>query len=414
MSLCRNYPTPSNRMGVMWSLIPLKNSVVLEYGPAGTTHFGAGFYSSLGIDIENTLFTTHISEDDIIMGDVSRLEKAIIEIDETYNPKVIFIVASAVIAVIGTDIKGVCQYMQEKVKAKLICFDDGGFGGDYTIGLENTYTILVKEFVSNKSSKNIKKYYNILGASFSSYRIKSDVWEIKDLMKRAFDMDCNIVLGLEENIENLSKLSEVSFNIVLRKEALPAAKYLEKEFNIPFIYQVPYGYQATLDWIHDISNILNLNVSEEVNNQLEEKIKDLNMEINMSRMMFGNLYKFQPTATIIGDYDTIIGVERLCDEFDIKVENKICNHSLKNIKELDGIINYKKEKEKNDLLKTLNKQIIFGDEVSLNLCNNTNTKICISFPFPNKRQVATHLPFVGERGADFLTEIIRGYLASLR
>lgn len=57
------------------------------------------------------------------MGDVTRLEKAIVEIDETYAPKVIFVVASAVIAVIGTDIKGVCRYMQEKVNAKQIAKD---------------------------------------------------------------------------------------------------------------------------------------------------------------------------------------------------------------------------------------------------------------------------------------------------
>ena len=127
MSLCRFYPPASDRMAIIWSLMPIQNAIVLEYGPAGTTHFGGGLYSSLGIRLSQSLFTTHISEDDVIMGDVTRLEKAIVEIDETYEPKVIFVVASAVIAVIGTDIKGVCRYMQEKVNAKLVAFEDGGF-----------------------------------------------------------------------------------------------------------------------------------------------------------------------------------------------------------------------------------------------------------------------------------------------
>lgn len=48
MSLCRFYPPASDRMAIIWSLMPIQNAIVLEYGPAGTTHFGGGLYSSLG------------------------------------------------------------------------------------------------------------------------------------------------------------------------------------------------------------------------------------------------------------------------------------------------------------------------------------------------------------------------------
>lgn len=105
----------------------------------------------------------------------------------------------------------------------------------------------------------------------------------------------------------------------------------------------------------------------------------------------------------------------MCEEFGLVVDKKICNHSLKNIKlDLSEIIAPKKEKDKIDILKSLENKIIFGDEVSINLCNNSNTKICISFPFPGKTQVATHLPFMGEKGADYIIEIIREYFSSIR
>lgn len=39
MSLCRYLPVPSDRMGIIWSLLSVKDSIILEYGPAGTTHF---------------------------------------------------------------------------------------------------------------------------------------------------------------------------------------------------------------------------------------------------------------------------------------------------------------------------------------------------------------------------------------
>ena len=415
MSLCRNYPTPSNRMAVMWSLLPIKDSIVLEYGPAGTTHFGAGLYSSFGISLENSLFTTHISEDDIIMGDVSRLEKAILEIDRNYKPKVIFIVASAVIAIIGTDIKGVCAYMQEKVNAKLISFDDGGFGGDYSLGLRNTYTTLIKEFSLNSNIKKEENTYNILGVSAASYRIKSDIWEIQELMEKSFNMRVNTILGLETSINDLENINASSINLVIRNEALPAAKLLEEKFGIPYIYQVPYGYEGTLNWLEEISNILGKKINTSYKNQLEEKSKDLHSEMEFIKMMVGNRYKFLPKATIIGDYDTIIGLSSLCEEFVLEIDKKICNHSLKNIDSAtDNIIYLKKEKDKINLLLNIHNQFVLGDEISLDICDFSNTKVCVSFPFPNKNQVATHLPFMGEKGADYFLEIVRNYLASIR
>lgn len=50
MSLCRYLPVPSDRMGIIWSLLSVKDSIILEYGPAGTTHFSMGFYGTLGVD----------------------------------------------------------------------------------------------------------------------------------------------------------------------------------------------------------------------------------------------------------------------------------------------------------------------------------------------------------------------------
>ena len=80
--------------------------------------------------------------------------------------------SSAVIAVIGTDIKGVCRYMQEKVNAKLVAFEDGGFRGDYTYGLRAVYKLLAKQ-IAKDCYKKEEKTYQIIGASAGSYRIRS-------------------------------------------------------------------------------------------------------------------------------------------------------------------------------------------------------------------------------------------------
>ena len=397
-------------MAVMWSLIPIKNTVLLEYGPAGTTHFGAGLYGSFGISLENALFTTHISEDDVIMGDVTRLEKSIVEIDENYHPDVIFVVASAVVAVIGTDIKGVCQYMQEKVKATLICFDDGGFGGDYTIGLQNTYTLLTKQFALHKEVLANKHVYNILGASAASYRIRSDVWEIQNMMKSAFNMTHHAVLGLECTIEQLQHMGAAAINIVLRKEAIPAAKLLEKTYGTPYVYQAPYGYKATLEWLQKIADLTSQTIESSFQKTLEKKMNDA----KQMQLIF-QMRRIQPIASIIGDYDNILGFHDLFETFGFEIDKKICSHPFKaSDTGVQDISYFKLEREKIDALKSVQKQLVFGDDVSLNMCDNSNHKVCTGFPYLNRTQVATHLPFMGEKGTDYLIEVIREYLSSIR
>ena len=213
MSLCRYLPVPSDRMGIIWSLLSVKDSIILEYGPAGTTHFSMGFYGALGVDWQQRLFTTHMNEDDVVMGDVTRLEEAIVELDKSYEPKVIFVVASSISAVIGTDIKGVCNYMQKEVQAKLVAFEQGGFRGDYSIGLTEVYKLLVNN-LSCKEQRKRKKIFNIIGASMGSYRAASDVWELQNLMREAFGYEMHTCLCYETSVDEIGDIGTAEVNLV--------------------------------------------------------------------------------------------------------------------------------------------------------------------------------------------------------
>lgn len=404
MSLCRFYPSPSDRMAVIWSLMPIRDAIVLEYGPAGTTHFGGGMYSSLGIRLNQSLFTTHISEDDVIMGDVSRLENAIAELDKTYAPKVIFVVASAVIAVIGTDIKGVCKYMQEQVNARLIAFADGGFRGDYTYGLRAVYRLLADEMMPAREEK--EQTYQILGASAGSYRIRSDVWEIRQLMQEAFGLKCRMVLGLECSVEDMEGAGSAALNLVLRREALEAADILQEKSGTPYVYGAPYGYRGTLEWLKQISAVLKLPIRPELAARLEEKMSDM---LPMGGPM-GQLHRKEPMASIQGDYDTVLGLTAALEEMNITVVNRICSHSLKAVGDADeSIVYYAKEKERLELYRSFHEQWILGSNEIPEVSPADNFFTCVSAPFVGKEQIATHLPFMGEKGMDYLMECKEEY-----
>lgn len=411
MALCRYLPTPSERMGAIWTLLTIKDAIVLEYGPAGTTHYSVSLFGSMGISPNQNLFSTHMSEDDVIMGDVSRLEDALQEIDQNYSPKVIFVVASSVSSVIGTDIRGVCRYMQEELNAKLIPVETGGFKGDYTVGIREVYQLLQKHLVG-KTADTIPNSYNILGASAGAYRIQSDLWEIRSLMQQAFGFHQNGVFGMESSVSDLGQLGNAALNLVLRAEALPVAQQMEKEYGIPYVYGAPYGYQGTETWMKEIAEKTNTSISDEVKQMLMER-----KSTAMNFKMYARMYQMNPNppkAAIMADYDTLKGLMQICQEIQIETDLCACPHNLQSIEQAEScIIHFKTEREQINAFKELKHHIVLADDVSLHLCDDSNTKICVSFPLVSHSQIATHLPFMGIRGMDLLLESVDQYYQNL-
>ena len=404
MSLVRFLPTPSDRMGIIWSLLAVQGAIVLEYGPAGTTHYSMGLYGGLGLRFQNRMFTTHMSEDDVVMGDVTRLEDAIVELDKSYAPKVIFVVASSVTAVIGTDIKGVCRYMQNEVKAKLVAFEQGGFRGDYSIGLAETYKLLVRN-LPKKDVAQEAGVYNIIGASAWRYRMASDIWEVKSLLDEALGLSCNACLCCDTSVEELEDMGLAQVNIVLGNEGLAAAKYLQEKFGTPYVYDVPYGYSGTLSFLAQVGEAVGREPDSMVLLRLQTKEKSLS-RLSLFAMMGNNKPRM---AVVKGDYDMVQGVSAFLEQGGITVLHKMCAHSLKAIAEPAADVEaYAEESDWLQVIRGLHDTLILADDVALLQADADNMKVLISAPFMNSA-VATHMPFMGEKGADFLLEQMQAY-----
>lgn len=405
MSLTRYLPLPSDRMGIIWNLLTISDGIVLEYGPAGTTHFSMSLFGELGADKENRLFTTHISEEDVVMGDVKRLENALVELDETYHPKVIFVVASSIVAVIGTDMKGVCRYMQERVKARLVPFLQGGFRGDYSLGCAQVWETLADEFAEPNVEKEANTC-NLLGVSIGSYRERSNVWELKSLLDEAYGMKCSAMLCEESSLGQLEHLGSASLNLVLRQEAIPAARLLEKRCGTPYVEGIPFGYAKTLEWLQEVGE----RIGKPLNPQLETRLREKAGNAMVYRMNIRMLKQDTASATVVGEYQTVTGYAAFLESLGFRVEHKICLHSMKNLEHADeSVLHLASEKERLDIMKSLHRQLVLGDDSSLRCCPEDNVKYRICMPVIAGAQIANHLPLAGERGADALLEKIEEY-----
>ena len=100
MGLFKNFPIPSERMGELLALLPVEGIAILEFGPAGTTHFSIEGFGSLQTKKRCLLLTTDIDGSDIALGLTKRLEHAIDEVVRKHRPKLLFVSASSILSLI--------------------------------------------------------------------------------------------------------------------------------------------------------------------------------------------------------------------------------------------------------------------------------------------------------------------------
>lgn len=207
------------------------------------------------------------------------------------------------VGLIGTDIKGVCRYMQNEVKAKLVAFEQGGFRGDYSVGLAETYKLLVRN-LPQKDATQEAGVYNIIGASAWRYRMASDIWEVKSLLDEALGLRCNACLCCDTSVDELQAMGKAQVNIVLGNEGLAAAQYLEEKFGTPYVYAVPYGYSGTVSFLEQVGAAVGKASEPIVLMRIKMKEKGMSM-LSMFAMMGGSKPR---QAAVKGDYDLVQGV----------------------------------------------------------------------------------------------------------
>ncbi len=93
MGIHKFKPPMSGRMGVLWTLASIRDAALIEYGCMGHMQYGRMFLNQAGISRGCKLYSTHIDETDISLGDTRRLNRTIAQIVERDKPKIIFFVA---------------------------------------------------------------------------------------------------------------------------------------------------------------------------------------------------------------------------------------------------------------------------------------------------------------------------------
>ena len=255
MGLTRFKPMPSGRMGIFWTLAPIKEAAIIEFGCMGHNLYSgadlrrAGIHEGYGAP----LYTTYIDETDISLGDTARLEATIRQVIVNDLPKVIFLQPSAVPEVIGADMFAVANELQFQFpELRLLPIGHGSFAISQHKGVEEALLALVKALPLD-CPRRPDLSYNIIGSCPDLFRYHADTAEITRLLRGAFAAEPLCVLSSAASISQIEGMGAAHVNLVIRREGILAAEVLKQRFGTPYVVGRPYGIEGTSQWLQEVA-----------------------------------------------------------------------------------------------------------------------------------------------------------------
>lgn len=291
----------------------IENSICLIHGPKGCSFFYKAFLNFVNKYehiIQPKIYTTDFNERDVIFGGVTKLRKAIVELDNEFKPDLITIFNCCVSEVIGEDIKGVITSLEKNVKAKLIAVQGAGFKGDHKLGMKEACGIIFKEFIEPlpKSSEKNRLSINYIG------ELNPNNWSTNELISilSKFDIKVNTIIPTKCKISDFSKIPFAELNyLVCGSAAHPLVKNISKKFDIPFI-----GGNANFLGLENSKNTLytilnHFNVNSDLPIILHDKVKN---KVENFKPIFAN-----KKAIVVGGTRRALGYSRILTELGFTV-----------------------------------------------------------------------------------------------
>jgi nitrogenase molybdenum-cofactor synthesis protein NifE len=109
-------------------LYPIADALHLIHGPVGCAAYTWDIRGALssGPELHRLSFTTDLREKDVIFGGEKKLQRALTELIDAYQPKAAFVYATCIVGIIGDDVAAVCRQVAREKRIPVLA---GAFRG---------------------------------------------------------------------------------------------------------------------------------------------------------------------------------------------------------------------------------------------------------------------------------------------
>lgn len=262
--------------GAMIALVPITDAAHLVHGPiacAGNSWGSRGSLSS-GSKLYKMGFTTDLNENDVIFGGEKRLYKAILEVQQRYNPAAIFVYSTCVTALIGDDLNAVCQKAAEITGTPIVPVNSPGFIGSKNLGNRVGGEALLEYVVGTREPEFTTPYdINLIG----EYNIAGELWNVLPLFKKLGIRVLAQITG-DGRYQDIACSHRAKLNVMICSKALiNMARKMEEKYGIPYIEESFYGVEDMNRCLRNIAMKLgDINLQQRVEQLIAEETEKLN------------------------------------------------------------------------------------------------------------------------------------------
>ena len=186
------------------------------------------------------LVCSWIRMEDVIGGTKAKLMETFRKSYKEFDPSFVLVSNAPVSSMIGTDLEDVTDTITAESGIPAASIDLTGHKY-YDHGLSKTMLTLAKLLVEPTEEK-IPHSVNLIGGNAIDWSAQT-MREIRTwITKRGFQIVSQ--WGSMERAANLKQAAKAELNLVLTVSGLATAKWMEKEFGIPYIAAAPFG----TDW----------------------------------------------------------------------------------------------------------------------------------------------------------------------
>ena len=245
-------PFSPDYSGVCSTLFELGGLVVVLDGGGCTGNF-TGYDEPRWYGSTSAVFSSGLREIDAVVGDDEKLLRKFEDAIHFMKRQFIAIIGSPAPMVIGTDYAALARLLSKKINLPVLTFDTNGMDY-YDTGVSMALLEIARCFVKPGSSR-IASGINIIGATPLDIGNSQQIKKLTSLLTGA---GCHIVScwAMGSTLDDIARSAQARLNIVISRAGLEAARYMEREYGVPYLAGIPIGRGPTADFINTVCSLL--------------------------------------------------------------------------------------------------------------------------------------------------------------
>lgn len=232
-----------------------------------TTHDEPRWY-----DTPSLVVISGLNEIDTIEGNDHRLVDHVVEAAGQVHPAFIAVGGSPMPNAIGTDFRAVARLIEEKTGVPTLGVRTDGIHS-YMSGAGDAFRQIAERFVKTPCSEATHGI-NILGVTPLDFSVVGNATAFRSLCA-SHHLNLVSMWAMGSTLEEIENAASASVNCLVSAAGLPAAKFMEEKFGIPYVTGIPIGKVQTAAWIQQIHEAASHKHREKLTGGLREGLSSL-------------------------------------------------------------------------------------------------------------------------------------------